>query len=61
MRTAILWISAVGATVFSAAMVVSIISPISIESLAREALRIEIHERVSERIESLDESNIVGA
>ena len=58
MRAVIGWISGIGTAVFAAALIVSVVSPITIETLAREALRTEIQKRVGEKIESLDGSKI---
>src|SRR5580698_7085158 len=58
MRAVIGWISGIGTTVFAAALIVSVVSPITIETLARDALRTEIQKRVGEKIESLDGSKI---
>jgi hypothetical protein len=57
-RAFVLGLSVVGTLVFGAAFAVSYTSPIVVERLAREVLRVEVEKRVGERIVALTDSRI---
>lgn len=59
MRSLLSWIGWVGTLSFGTAFLLSLISPILIEQVAREVVRIEVERRVGERIESLTNSRVV--
>ena len=60
MRTFALIVSALGALLFGGLLLLTYVSPLTLERAAREVVRMEVERRVGEKIDVLTESRIVG-
>jgi hypothetical protein len=60
LRALLVAVGTLGAVVLGAASLLSFASPLTIERLAREVMRIEVERRVGERIDALSDARIVG-
>jgi hypothetical protein len=59
-RRALLVLCAAGLAVFGGLLVVSYAAPLTIERLAREAIRLEVERRVGARIDALSDTRLAG-
>lgn len=60
MRAFALIVSAIGTLLFSGLLLLTYVSPLTLERAAREVVRMEVERRVGEKIDVLTESRIVG-
>lgn len=58
MRPIAIFISLAGLLLLGGALVLSFVSPITVERMAREVIKAEVQKRVDERIDALDDSTI---
>lgn len=60
MRTPIFIVSLVGVALFGSAFILSYLNPTFVESIARGVIRMEVEQRVGEKLNVLENSKIVG-
>ncbi|MBI3731310.1 MAG: hypothetical protein HY254_23655 [Burkholderiales bacterium] len=59
-RTLLLIISILGGLLFGAAFVLSYTNPVMVENMAREVVRMEVEKRVTEKLDTLQDSKVMG-